>query len=96
VYTGRIFGWHIDANNPMKYGIADTHKKKEINGGFGLAHGDHYRITFYIEVDDLQAFLNKSERLGGKAVMPPTEIGYVVTLAQFSDPEGNIIGLIKG
>jgi predicted enzyme related to lactoylglutathione lyase len=28
--------------------------------------------------------------------MPPTEIPNVVTIAMFQDPEGNVIGLLKG
>ena len=43
-----------------------------------------------------QAYLDKAEELGGKTVMPPTEIPDIVTLAMFSDPEGNLIGMIKG
>ena len=37
-----------------------------------------------------------AEKLGGKTVMPVTEIPGMVTLAQFSDPQGNVIGLVKG
>jgi len=35
-FLADLFGWHIDANNPMKYGIVDTHDKG-INGGIGEA-----------------------------------------------------------
>ena len=45
-------------------------------------------------VDDLQAAPDKAESLGGKTVAPPREVPGVVSLAYFSDPEGNIIGLI--
>ncbi len=53
-------------------------------------------MTFYAQVDDLQGYLDKAERLGGKTVLPPTEIPDTVTLAMFTDPEGNLIGLVKG
>jgi predicted enzyme related to lactoylglutathione lyase len=39
--------------------------------------------------------LRKAERLGGKTVMPPTEIPNMVTFAMFADPDGNVIGLVK-
>ena len=74
-YRG-LFDWHVDANNPMNYGLVDTHAGG-INGGIGAS--DSPRVTFFVEVDDLQAYLNKAERLGGKAVMPPTEIPNTVT-----------------
>jgi predicted enzyme related to lactoylglutathione lyase len=47
-------------------------------------------------VPDLQATLEQVVALGGKVAVPPTEIPGVVTFAQFTDPEGNLIGLTKG
>ena len=89
-----LFDWHVDANNPMDYGIVDTHAEGGINGGI---HGDENpaKVMIYIQVDDLDAYLKKAEGLGGKTVVPPTEIPNIVTFAQFTDPEGNLIGLIK-
>ena len=49
-----------------------------------------------MQVDDLQAFLDKAESLGGKTIMPPTVIPDTVTLAMFTDPEGNIMGMVTG
>ena len=34
-------------------------------------------------------------QMGGKTVMPTTEIPNMVTFAMFSDPDGNIVGLVK-
>ena len=94
-FYSNVFDWSIDANNPMNYGMVNTNAEGGINGGIGPTDGPN-QVTFYIQVDDLQAYLNKVESLGGKTVMPPTEIPNAVTLAMFSDPEGNIIGMIKG
>lgn len=92
-----LFGWKIDANNPMKYGIVDTGVEGAIGGGIGEAPpGQHSGITFYVQVNDLQTCLDKAESLGGKTIMPVTEIPNMVTLAQFADPEGHVIGLVKG
>ena len=44
----------------------------------------------------MQAYLNKAEKLGGKTVMPPTTLTDDMSLAMFTDPEGNFIGLVKG
>ena len=46
-------------------------------------------------VEDLQATLDKAESLGGKTTMPIMEIPGMVTLAQFSDPDGNVIGIVQ-
>lgn len=89
-----LFGWKIDANNPINYGMVET-GSPGINGGIGPADGEGY-ITFYVQVEDLQAYLEKAERLGGKVVVPPTEVPGMVTYAMFTDPEGFRIGLVKG
>jgi predicted enzyme related to lactoylglutathione lyase len=95
-FYSKLFGWHTDSNNPFNYCMVDTHAEGGINGGIGGAcDGSPSRVTFYVQVDDLQAYLDKATKLGGKTVMPPTEIPNVVTLAHFADPEGNVIGLVK-
>ena len=95
-FFAKLFDWHVDANNPINYGMVDTHSSEDINGGIGPRGGGANMVTFYVQVDDLQAYLDKAEGLGGKTVMPPTEIPGVVTLALLNAPEGNTIGLVKG
>ena len=81
-FYSNLFGWKIDANNPMNYGIVDTGTEGGISGGVGEAPPGqpHPGVTFYVSVDDLQATLDKAESLGGKTVMPVTEIPNMVTL----------------
>lgn len=96
-FYGKLFDWKVDTNYPMNYGMVNTGSEGGINGGIGLTGEDKRPyVTFYIQVDDLQAYLDKAEKLGGKTVVPPTEIPNVVTFALFTDPEGNRIGLVKG
>jgi predicted enzyme related to lactoylglutathione lyase len=52
-------------------------------------------VSVYIEVDDLQAYLDKAARLGGTTVLPPTDMGDF-WIAMFSDPAGNVTGMTKG
>ena len=95
-----LFDWKIDTNNPMEYGMVNT-GGKGINGGIAAAQqGSPGGVTFYVEVEDLEEYLRTAERLGGKTLMPSTTVmGQKdqpgVTLALFSDPEGNRIGLVK-
>jgi len=86
-----LFGWKIDSDNPMNYGMVDT-GGQGINGGIGQGE---QQLTFYIQADDLQAVLDKANKLGGKTVMPVTEIPGAVTMALFADPDGNTVGLVK-
>ncbi len=94
-----LFGWHIEAMNmeampEMVYGMVDTHSGG-IGGGIASTPDGQTHVTFYIEVDDPQAYLDKAESLGGKTVLPVTEIPNMVTLAMFSDPAGAVVGLVK-
>src|SRR5436853_174035 len=71
-FYGELFGWHVDSNNPMNYGLVDTHGgERGINGG--IAPDDESWVTFYVEVDDLQAALDKAEKLGGTNVLRADE-----------------------
>jgi len=68
--------------------------EKGIGGGIGQAQGGDGHVTFYVEVDDLQAALDSIERLGGKTVVPVTEME-MVTFALFADPVGHVVGIVK-
>jgi predicted enzyme related to lactoylglutathione lyase len=91
-YYAGLFGWHIDANNPMDYGMVDTHAGKGANGGVGPSDQGPL-VTVYVEVDDVQTYLDKAVKMGGKVVVPLTTVPGQVTFAHFADPEGNVIGL---
>ena len=91
-----LFGWEINSDNPMKYGLVDTGRAGGINGGVGPAHDGNKRVSVYAQVEDLQATLDRAERLGGKTVLPPTEVPGGPKLAMFADPAGNITGLLLG
>ena len=94
-FYAKLFDWHVDTDNPFDYGFVDTHAEGGINGGIAQAEDGSPSTIVYIQVNDLQSYLDKAEQLGGKIVLPITEIPNVVTLARFSDPNGNIVGLVK-
>ncbi len=87
-----VFGWKVDSDNPMAYGLVDTDSGD--NGIGGGISGEGTGIIVYAQVDDLQATLDKVERLGGQTVMAPAVIPGMVTMALFSDPEGNTFGIV--
>src|ERR1700722_7299655 len=93
-YAG-LFDWKIAADNEWHYGMVDT-QAGGIAGGMGGEMGGGKRVRVYLQVPDLQEYLDKAEKLGGKTVMPPTEMPGAGTMAMFSDPEGNVTGMIKG
>ena len=57
--------------------------------------GHPAHVTFYVEVEDPDVCLKEVESLGGKVIVPTTVILNMVTYSLFSDPEGNIVGIVK-
>lgn len=93
-FYAELFDWKINADNPMQYGLVET--GEGIKGGVGQAGPESPEgARFYVQAKDLAATLARAERLGGKTLLPPTELPDV-TLALLRDPEGNIVGLVKG
>jgi predicted enzyme related to lactoylglutathione lyase len=91
----RVFAWEIDSDNPMNYGRVNT--GSGIAGGIGSGgeNSEASWVTFYVEVEDPQATLDKVEELGGKVQLPVMDVPGGPTMAQFRDPEGHLIGLVK-
>lgn len=88
-FFGNLFGWKI------QHGMIDTDSGGGIAGHFtSLGHEPHQYTAFYVEVDDVQAYLDKATALGGKTLVPPVKIP-TGTFAWFADPGGNMIGLWK-
>ena len=97
-FYSELFDWTIEADNPMDYGMVNPESDRGIGGGIiGVEEeDDRTGVKIYIEVDDLQAYLDKAEALGGKTILPPTVVPDMVTFALFADPDGTLIGLVKG
>jgi uncharacterized protein len=94
-FYAEAFGWHIDASNPMNYGMVPA-EEGGIGGGVGPSQDGQAHATFYVAVPDVQAALDKVGALGGTTVTPPMDVPDGPTIAFFKDPAGNQIGLMKG
>ncbi len=96
-FYSNLFGWLINADNPMQYGLVDTGLKLGINGG--IFQGNEKQppgVVIYVQVEDIQAYIDKAVTLGGKVILPVTEVPNMVTYALVTDIEGNTLGLLKG
>src|SRR5581483_11496501 len=93
----QMFYWEIAP--PMmdyaKYGIVDG-KSSGLAGGIGESQDGSSSVILFIEVDDLQKEMDRAVALGGSVILPPMEMPGIVTMAEFADPNGNIVGLVKG
>lgn len=100
-FYAAVFGWKINTDNPMGYGLVDTDAKSAdggpgINGGIGGAMPGAPPVTIYVQVPKLGPVLENIKKNGGMVLMEPMAIpGANIALAMFQDPEKNIIGLYK-
>jgi uncharacterized protein len=104
-YYGGLFGWEFDTNSPVaeavsqsgNYGFVNRNSAPDgsgIPGGVGGGAGYESHTIFYIGVPDVEAALRKAESLGGKRQLGPVaKPGGGLTVAHFTDPEGNLVGL---
>lgn len=90
-----LFDWRIDTQSLEGYGMVPA-ETGGIGGGIFQAPPDiPPYVTFYVQVDNLQAYLDKAVQRGGKAAVPPTEIPNIGWFAMFVDPAGHTLGLFK-
>lgn len=100
-FYSRLFGWDVDASNPMGYGVVARQGNTNADGvgiGGGVAQGpDGYpgHVTFYVEVPDVEAALAQAEGMGAARMMGPEEVMPDLVIGLFGDPEGHVIGLIQ-
>jgi predicted enzyme related to lactoylglutathione lyase len=101
-YYGDLFGWEYDVGDtssaeisqPGQYGFVNSETNDGgINGGVGGGDGHAAHIVFYVGVPDVEAALAEAERLGGTRVMGPSGKPGGLIVGQFTDPEGNLIGV---
>jgi predicted enzyme related to lactoylglutathione lyase len=103
-YYGSLFGWEFAVGDTVSesvseagnYGFVDgstTGDGAGLNGGVGGGKAYAPKAFFYVGVDDVEAALSKAEGLGGTRVFGPEGKPGSLVVGQFTDPEGNLIGV---
>ncbi len=92
-FYAEVFGWNVQPLPEFGYATVDTQSGGGINGGIGTVREGHPFTTFYVETHDPEGTLARAESLGAKTLMPFTDLG-VAKFAQFTDPQGNVIGIV--
>lgn len=88
-----LFGWKTQNFAPAA--MIETGGGKGIDGHMtALGHEPHNYTIFYVEVDDVAAYLEKVKELGGKKLVGPVRIP-TGTFAWIQDLEGNTVGLME-
>ncbi|HEU0041305.1 MAG TPA: VOC family protein [Jiangellaceae bacterium] len=97
------FGWNIQELPEMDYTMVASGPTTDqgmpsepgfINGG--MFHRDVSPVrgpVITVDVDSIDAALEKIEKLGGSTVLAKQSVGDMGFSAYFNDPEGNLMGL---
>lgn len=104
-FYGELFGWEFDTSASVAQAVSEQGNYGFVNagttgdgagipGGVGGGAGYPAHVMFYVGVPDVGAALREAERLGGTRRMGPQRApGRGLVVGQFTDPEGNLIGL---
>jgi uncharacterized protein len=103
-YYRELFGWEFDTTSPVAEAVSEprnygfvsritTGDGTGIPGGVGGGAGYDGHVVFYVGVPDVEAALQKAERLGGTRRMGPEQAPTGLVVGHFTDPEGNLIGV---
>ena len=96
------FGWAITTMPEMGYSMVMTTPADEsgmpaepgsINGGMFAREGELKTPIITVDVEDIDAVLEKIGTLGGSTVLAKQAVMDMGFAAYFRDPEGNILGL---
>ena len=102
-FYSEAFGWNMMPVPDMDYTMVGTTASNEtgaptepgaINGGMYTRNDQLPKSPVVtVDVDDIDAALEKIESLGGSTVSPKVPVGEMGFAAYFQDPEGNVLGL---
>jgi uncharacterized protein len=93
----RVFDWTIRHIPEMDYRLVETGGEGSINGGIMKPKQGPWpgKLAFYIDVDDIEAYVKRITEAGGKIVVEPVDVPGVGQFALFEDPDGRVLGLWK-
>jgi predicted enzyme related to lactoylglutathione lyase len=96
-FYGELFGWTITRRDVVGldyYDVEPGGQPSELTAGIRHEPEGEPEIVVYIEVDDVDASVEKAQALGATVRIPPMEHGDL-RFALIRDPEGNPIGLTQ-
>jgi hypothetical protein len=103
-YFGELFGWEFDVPSPVTQEVSEPANDgfldlvtfedgTGIRGGVGGGAGYASHAIFYVDVPDVEAALQRAEKLGGTRVMGPATSPSGLAARHIKDPEGTLIGV---
>ena len=95
-FSRSLFGWTVNADNPLGYREIRTGSSQGIQGGIWPAPSQAAGfVQLFVEVDDVKSCVRRAEEMGAKLVIPPTTLPAGGELAVLHDPLGISFGVMK-
>ena len=88
IFFKQLFGWQTDRNNALGY--------REVQAGDGGIHGGIWPapegvkpfVQLFVQVDDIDACVEKATKLGATVIVPKTALPDGNTMAVLLEPHG--------
>ena len=94
-FFGELFGWtYPQAGAYPGYTFVDTGVPDALYTAISPLQDGGDLVTFFIGVEDMDATIAATEKLGGKVVQPPATVPGV-RFALIADPLGHVVGLAQ-
>jgi len=103
-FYSELFGWKIEKTpGPAEYFSIQTVPTDEkgtplrlgVNGGMMKRQNPVHKPVNYILVESVDEYTKKIEALGGKVIVPKTEVPGICWWALALDPEGNQFAIMQ-
>lgn len=103
-FYSAVFGWKIEkAVGPMEYWLIQTVPVDEkmtplrpgVNGGLYKKDRPELKPVNYFSVENIDQFIDKIKKLGGKIISPKQQVQNVGWIAVAVDPEGNQFAIMQ-
>lgn len=95
-FYSSLFGWMVEADNPLGYRGIRTGSSEGIQGGIwpAPAHAAGF-VQLFVRVEDVKACVKRAEEMGAKLIIPPARLPAGEELAVLHDPLGISFGVMK-
>ncbi len=95
VFYEKIFDWKTQFIPEIQYHLVSTGGHGGIDGGIMTPKPGPWpgNMAMYIDVDNLETYVNKIKEAGGKIIVDKQTIPGVGFFALFEDPDGRVLGI---
>ena len=93
-FYSALFGWDIQSHGPAM--MIATGSPEGIQGNISQPDSEPKNyVTIYVQVSDINTSLSQVQKVGGKVLVPASEVPGMGHFAWFADLDNNAIGLWK-